>query len=171
MKWLTLLIALFSVVSLASTPVSKVPSAGFEHYLNNQHGLTAHENYLGTVLRQAHNTAVGVWDFDQQGATTGNVDIGIHLPDNAIIVDGMFDTITQPTSAVSAEIGFTANSAYDLITSTAIASWTVGLKDMTPDSTAANAIKLTDARTVYAVVSGTPTAGKIKVFIDYVLSE
>lgn len=162
---------LLSVTAFAANPVSKVPTSAMEYTLNRVLGHAAQKYSLGTVLRQAHNTAVGVYDFSATGGAQGDHEVGITLPDNAIVTDVLFDVVTAPTSGGSATVAFKVQSAGDLKAATAIASWT-GLLDGVPVSSAATAIKLTAQRKVYATIATADlTAGKIKVFVEYVVSE
>jgi hypothetical protein len=177
-----LIVAIFGVfaamLSVASTPVNVVPDAAFEYSINRQMGALAYKYSLGKVIRQGH-AAVGVFDVAQQGygvaATSTSYDTGIHLPNKAIIRRVLFDVVTAPVLTLgSVQIGFTSNAALDLKALTALGTWT-GEVDGIPAGATANNIKLTAARTIYAVISsssvGTLTAGKIKVFVDYVVSE
>lgn len=173
MKFLiALALTLSAVIFGATLEKSVVPTANMEYQLNKQWGPLPFKYSLGKVLKQSHNTAVGVLDF-ARGTLSGSVDTGITLPSKAIIRNSFIDVITQPTSGGATEIGFTAQTAFDLYGRTAKASLTTGIKDgVVEDGTEAGYIKLTAARTVYAVVSGSAlTAGKIKIFVDYVVSE
>jgi hypothetical protein len=171
------LVALFSAlfigqVAFAAPPTSQVPTAGQEYQWNRFLGPTAFATLLGTKLRQAHNTAVGILDFALVGGAVGDHETGITLPNKAIVRRVFFDTLVQPTSGGSATIAFKVQSAADLRAATAIASWTVGLAQGIPDGSVANMIKLTAERKVYATVATAAlTGGKIKVFVDYVVSE
>jgi len=161
-----------STLFAASAPVNQVPSAADEFALNRQFSpAQAQKRSLGTKLRQAHNIAVGTWDYSVSGYdSNGDKSVGISLPSGAIIKKAYFDVVTQPTpSGVS--IAIKAQSAGDLKTTTAASSWT-GRVDGALDGAVANFIKLTADRVVYATLSGsTATAGKIKVFVEYILSE
>lgn len=180
MKLIVASLALFmALVATASTPVNVVPTAAMEFDVNRNLGPVGYKYSLGKVIRQGHNTAVGVFDVTQQGygvaATSTSYDTGIHLPTKAIIRRVLFDVVTAPVLTLgSVQIGFTSNAALDLKALTALGTWT-GELDGIPQGTTSNNVKLTAARTVYAVISsssvGTLTAGKIKVFVDYVVSE
>lgn len=136
------------------------------------HGSGCVCNVVGTKLKQAHNTAVGILDYSLVGGAIGDLAVGITLPNKAIVRKAFFDVITQPTAGGAATVAFKVQSGGDLKTATAISSWTVGRVDGALDGAVANFIKLTAARTVYATVAASAlTAGKIKVFVDYVVSE
>lgn len=172
MKFLIALLALSAISFGATLEKNVVPTTDMETQLNKQWGPLPLKYSLGKVIKQAHNTAVGVLDFSR-GSTSGSIDTGIHLPNKAIIRQSFLDVITQPTSAAATDIAFTAQSAGDLYAYTAKGSLTTGIKDgVVEEATESGYIKLTAARTVYAVVSGSAlTAGKIKIFVDYVVSE
>lgn len=103
-------------------------------------------------------------------------DLGVTLPDDALVVGGFVEVLTTFTSANdSGTIALSINSANDLVTATAISAggniWDAGRqaivpKANTPESTA---IKLTANRAITATV-GTQalTAGKAIVFLYYV---
>lgn len=170
-------VALFAALlignaALAAAPSSQVPTTSQEYQWNRFLGPTALATLLGTKLKQAHTTAVGILDYSLVGGAVGDLSTGITLPNKAIVRKCFFDVLTQPTSGGSATIAFKVQSAGDLKTATAIASWTVGRVDGALDGAVANFIKLTAERTIYATVATAAlTAGKIKVFCDYVVSE
>lgn len=170
MKLLLLALA-FTASAFAANPVNKVPTSALEYEVNRGFGAIGYKYSLGTVVRQAHNTAVGVYDFSVTGGATGDHEVGITLPNKAVVRNVFFDTVTAPLSGGSATVGFKVQSAADLEPLTAIASWT-GRTQGTPDGAVGNMIKLTAQRKVYATISvAALTAGKIKVFVDYVVSE
>lgn len=180
MKAIFAMLGMFiAVVASASTPVNVVPTASFEFDVNRNMGPVGYKYTLGKVIRQSHNTAVGVFDVAQQGpgvaATSTSYDTGIHLPSKAVIRFVFFDTATALTNTLGrVQVGFQAESSVDLKTLTTYSTWS-GRQAGVPDGTVGTMVKTTAARTVYAVVSsssvGTLTAGKIKIFVDYVVSE
>lgn len=165
-------LCLFTLVAEGVAPTNQVINSNGQHELDKWMGPVALRNYMGTKLRQAHNVAYGKYDFSLVGgALATNLGVGIVLPDNAIITNVWFDTITTPTSTSDTDICFTAVSACDLEPYTAKASWS-GQTQGTPDDSVTNAIKLAADTTVYFVASGASvTAGKIMVYIQYVMSE
>ncbi len=170
MKKLVFLAAVLASVAFAGAPASQVPTDAQAYKMNKWMGPVALDVSLGTKLQQAHNTAVGIYSFANTGGAVGSHAVGITLPDNAIVKKAWYDVLTQPVG-VSGEVGFQVQGSYDLKASTGVASWT-GLVDGALDGAVANFVKLTASRPVYAVVSGAAlTAGKIKVYVDYVLSE
>lgn len=171
MRKILVTLALFVGTAFAAAPASEVPTAATAFQLDRWLGPAAFNNKLGTKLRQAHNTAVGVYDFANfNTGVNGSYGVGITLPDNAIIRRAFFDVITAPQPA-NLKIEFTAQTTGDLKASTAAGSWT-GIVDGELNDSIAEYVKLTADRTVVAtLLDSTATAGKIKVYIDYVLSE
>jgi hypothetical protein len=103
-------------------------------------------------------------------------DLGVTIPDNALVVGGFIEVLTTFTSANdSATIAISVNSANDIVTATAISAggniWDAGKqaivpKANTPESTG---IKLTAARAITATVAVQAlTAGKATIWLYYV---
>lgn len=122
------------------------------------------------------------YSFAVQGGAVAAVNLdGIDgadckLPVKAIVVHAMIDVVTAPTSANSSAtiaIG-TGQATTDLKAALSISggsNWT-GQLDGIPALTAATAIKMTALRTPSLTVGVSPlTAGKINVFISYIISE
>lgn len=120
---------------------------------------------------------MGIFD-----ATSGK-DIGTHtiaaeLPDNAIVTRVDYEVITTFTSATdAATVALTLQSAGDIKAAVAISNganaWDAAVPAVTLVTGATSAyIKLTAARTLSATVAVEAlTAGKLRVYADYVLSE
>jgi len=105
--------------------------------------------------------------------------LGVTIPDNAVICGGFVDVITTFTSATdAATIALHAQSANDLVSAIAISNggnpWDAGLKAIipkanTPESTG---IKLTAARALTATVASEAlTAGKANLFVYYLIGD
>jgi hypothetical protein len=171
-KFFALFTALFvGSAAFATAPSSQVPTTSQVYQWNRFMGPVAFSTELGTKLQQMHRTAVGTLDFSLVGGAVGDLAVGITLPIKAIVRRVFFDVVTPPTSGGSATIAFKVQSAGDLKAALAIASWT-GIVAGIPDGTTATMIKATAERQVYATVATAAlTAGKIKVFVDYVVSE
>jgi hypothetical protein len=158
--------------AFAVAPTSNVPTTSQVYQWNRFMGPVAFATLLGTKLQQMHTTAVGTYDFSLVGGAVGDLSTGIVLPDNAIVRRAFLDVITPPTSGGSATVAFKVQSAADLKAATAIASLTAGVHDGALNDSVAAYIKLTAERTVYATVATAAlTAGKIKIYVDYVVSE
>jgi hypothetical protein len=108
--------------------------------------------------------------------TVGSHGLGVTIPDNAIIIDGVIDVITtfNDGSDDSATIAIQVEGANDIVTATAISGgiWDAGLQDIIPDGAATNMVKTTAAQEITAVVADDEIdAGKLVVFLRYVVSE
>lgn len=136
---------------------------------------------LHKPLHQKLGVLKCVYDFDVDGGAVGAIsmkdDLGnpAILPDNAIITKVYFDTITAITSAGLPTISVGVNTAVDLLaTGTAIAAFS-GITAGIPDGAVANMVKLTAQRqvtwTIENVAAATVTAGKVNVYVEFVLSD
>ena len=120
--------------------------------------------------------AVATYDFAEHGGVVGAIDLGVTIPDNSIVLDGLIDVITTCTSANdSGTMAIHVNAANDIVTAIAISNggnpWDAGLHDIIPVGTAATAKKTTAARAITATI-GTQdfTAGKFLVILRYVVT-
>lgn len=145
-------------------------------YLLNKMNATAAATTLGENLENLTATAKGSYSFAVSGGAVGDISlldssgVALVLPLNAVIRQVVIDVITAPTSAGSATVALKAQSAGDLLAATAIASVT-GRLDGIPAGAAANMIKLTANRTLaISIAVAALTAGKLNVYIDYVIS-
>lgn len=176
MKILLSLLFLFTLaVPARAVTIAKVPGVwpipgpqaqwSFDHQMNTV-GLT---HLLGTRLLEAHSVAYGAYDFAKQGGATGTYDSGITLPKGAVIREVFFDVITAGTTSASGTMSFGANTTTDLKAALAAASWT-GIVAGIPVFTAATMVKTTAVRNlVWTIATGAFTAGKVNVYVDYVL--
>lgn len=117
------------------------------------------------------------YDFAVQGGAIGAINLkdenggNATIPDNAIIQHVLIDVITAPTSGGSATLAIDAQSAGDLRTALAVASFT-GILAGNPVDTAASAIKLTADRAVtLTVATAALTAGVFNVYVRYTLGD
>ncbi len=121
--------------------------------------------------------AVATYDFAVDGGAVGAHGLGVTIPDNAIILDGMVDVITTCTTA-GADAGTMAihvEGANDIVAAIAVSDvsnpWDAGLHAIVPLGTAATAVKTTAAREITATIAGQEfTAGKFVVFLRYAVS-
>jgi hypothetical protein len=119
--------------------------------------------------------------YDVSGGDAGSVGahgLGVTIPDNAVILDGVIDVITTFTDDDddSATIAISVEGANDIVTATAISGgsniWDAGLQDVAPDGTAANMVKTSDDQEVTATVADDAlSAGKMWVILRYVITE
>lgn len=111
------------------------------------------------------------WSFEDNGGDPGWYDLGVTIPKNTIIWDGLFHVIDAvlPTNAqflikAESDVGETGD-----IQDTVAASsgGTAGLHDITPDGTAANAILMTSDKNIKFQITeaATITAGTIVGFL------
>lgn len=106
------------------------------------------------------------YDFATHGGAIGDISLGITVPANMIILDGMLDIVTALTAGGAATFALKLQSTGDVLGATAIASLGLGRKDVVPVGTAATAIKTTAARTLTATVASYAlTAGKLYGFL------
>lgn len=132
---------------------------------------------LGLALNKKRGTLKCVYDFAVLGGAVSTINLvdddgnPAVLPSKAIITQVYSDVVTAPTSGGSATMSLGANTTVDLLAATAVASWT-GTQAGIPVGTAATMVKLTAQRNiVMAIAVAALTAGKINVFVDFVLSE
>lgn len=120
--------------------------------------------------------ASATYDFAVDGGEIGPIDLGVEIPDNAIVLDGMVDVITTLTSATdAATVALSVDNAGDIVAAIAIddvsAPWDEGLQAIVPLGTAATAVKTTAAGAMAATIAEEAvTAGKFVVILRYVLS-
>lgn len=136
---------------------------------------------LGTMIDTAANGGVyvasAVYDFAAKGGAIGTINLGVFVPNKAIIMDGVVDVLTTFVTA-SADAGTVAlrlQGAGDLVAAIAVSDvtnpWDAGLHNIIPVGTAATMIKLTAQRQLAITIAGqVVTAGKLKVFLRYVIS-
>lgn len=93
------------------------------------------------------------------------------IPKGAIIIGGLTDEITNVTVS-GASISLGIETAVDLLAATAGATFS-GRQAIIPVGTAATAVKVTstNAAVTATITGGTVTAGKINVFLEYLISE
>lgn len=114
----------------------------------------------------------GEYDFAVDGGAQGTIAItaGQPIPLGAVVVGGYVDVLTQPTGA-TATIACQVEGANDVLTAVAVASWTVGRKNILPALTtgaltASTAVKTTAARDISIVIAtANLTAGKFDVVL------
>ena len=127
---------------------------------------------FASVLR----CAKAEYDFAVDGGLVSAIDLGVTIPDNAIIVSGFIEVITTLTSSGdAATIAIHVLAANDIVTAVAIsaaADWDAGIRSIIPVATGATAIKLTSAKTITATIAvEAVTAGKFNVHLFYVIGE
>lgn len=125
----------------------------------------------------AARVARATYDFNEHGGSIGDVQLGVTLPDNAIITRTWYEVLNTLTSATdAATIALKAEGAGDLKAAVAISDgadpWDAGRHDGIQDGAVANMVKTTDARVLVATIAvEAVTAGKFVVFAEYVVSD
>ena len=130
-------------------------------------------------LHRAYNVIKGVYDFAVDGGAVGQINLKddkgnlISLPVGAIVTKAYIDVITTLTSGGSATIAVGAQASGDLLAATAVASWAAGLLAADAVGTVATMKKIatSDKPLRLDIAVAALTAGKAKVFIEYVLSD
>lgn len=93
------------------------------------------------------------YDFAVDGGAVGALEIAT-IPDNFVIVEGIYDVTTAITSQGSATVAFGCNTATDLLAATAIGTMgTAAVHALIPVGTAATAVKATAARTLTMTIA------------------
>lgn len=124
-------------------------------------------------------TDCGIYDVARDGGEAGTYVIGT-IPDNATVVKAWYEVLTTFTDGATdaSTIALsTAKAANEIISAVAISDagnpWDAGYHDGVPNGAAANfTTKTTAVTNVQAVVAvATLTAGKMKVWWQYIVSE
>lgn len=120
----------------------------------------------------ATKTLSATWDFSVDGAT-GTIDLSKDLPDNAIIKSVDYDVLTAPSGATDIKFTLPSETANDGVLGNGELTATLHAETAgpAPSTIAASTLKTTAARDLSIVIAGTATAGKIKVFVEYLISE
>ena len=129
--------------------------------------------------KQLVDLYVALYDFDVHGGAVSTIELtdAESIPNNAVITRAWYEVATAPTSGglATISIGVTANdpAGITLVTAFDDAIYGLGFHDGIPDNTAANfTTKTTATRTLSLAVAGAAlTAGKIRVWVEYVLAE
>lgn len=170
-----------------------VPNPDFQVTFDNLQGIPAARKYkLGSVIREAHTTAVCVYDFATQGGAIGQIKLLARdlitpclLPGKAVVRNGFVDVTTALTSSGSATVSFSSGKTdADLRMAIAYTSLTASQYSVSPAfATVSTYLKLTNANTIVngvnlnayqpyiTVATAALTAGHLRVFIDYSISE
>lgn len=125
------------------------------------------------------------FDFAVDGGSHNTAyDMGVDLPDNAVITRAWYDVITTfqsgGTDAVTMSVGLPTDDANGIVAFTSISSsgnvWDAGYHEAIQTGTAANfSTKTTAARAVTFSISssaaGDLTAGALVLFLEYVISD
>lgn len=183
MKKMHLILALVASLGLVAnayatsgTPGWPLPAA-VETKLNQSATAGPRVGLGSQVTQKKLNVMKAVYDFTKLGGASGATLVlrdaaggEAVLPAGAIIIGGVTDEVTAVTVS-GASISFGINTTVDLLAATAGATF-AGVQAIIPVHTAASAVKVTAESGVTATITGgTVTAGKINVFLEYLLSE
>lgn len=179
----------FLLVLLASAPLLAGISDGAKYKLNNAMGGAANEAQLGTLVaeggergsvtngHQPHQILIGEYDFEtMSGSSLVTSELGVSLPDNAIITRSYLDVVTALVGGNGASITVSATKLTEnpenIFAGTLISSMSVGIKEGVSTGTAATMQKMDGAAGIRLKMNkGVLTAGKLKVYIHYVMGE
>lgn len=139
--------------------------------------LAPFDPYLGADLNQKRGVLKCVWDFAVNGGAVGTIYLNdadgnpAILPSAAIITQVYTDEVTNVTTSASGTLSIGANTTVDLLAATAAATFS-GVQAGIPVGTAATMVKLTAQRQIaVAIATGALTAGKLNIFVEFVLSD
>jgi hypothetical protein len=125
---------------------------------------TRQDDAIESLLSAVTSTPVtleATWDFSLHG-TAASVQLGASIPDQALLTRAFMDVLTPLVGAT--DIAFTVGG--NALGNTAGGSTGPAEGDL--DGTAANMIKTTQADPVVATLTGTPSAGKVRIYYTYV---
>lgn len=120
----------------------------------------------------ATKTVTATWDESVDG-DTGTLDLSVDIPDNAIIKSVDYDVLVAPAGATDIKFNLPSETASDGALGAGNLTATLHAESTgpAPSTIAASKLKTTAARDLSIVITGTATAGKIKVFVEYLISE
>ncbi|MCD6161945.1 MAG: hypothetical protein J7K40_05980 [candidate division Zixibacteria bacterium] len=127
----------------------------------------------------AVTSARGVYDFDIHGGTQGDIGLGVNLPTNAIITRSWYRVLTAPTAEGSdtptIALGIPTDDVAGILAPIEYnnAAFDVDEHDAIQDGSATNFSEKTTANRelTLTIADADLTAGKIELFVDYVVSE
>lgn len=119
----------------------------------------------------------GRYDFAVDGGAVSTIAVtsGTPIPSGSVVLNGYVDVLTQLTSGGAATIAMQVEGANDILTAVAVASWTVGRKNvlpgLTPGALTANTavVKTTADRNISIVIAAAAlTAGVFEVVLNVI---
>lgn len=129
---------------------------------------------------QAKRVARCLYDFAEHGGAIGTIEIGPQLPDNAIVTHAWYKVLTtlqSSTDAAVVGIGFPTDDVAGIKAGVAISAggnnWDAGNHGCIQDGDLANySEQLTAARKpTLEIATEALTAGKLLLFLDYIVAE
>lgn len=127
--------------------------------------------------KPAVKVARATYDFSVDGGAISTIDLGVNLPDNAVVTRAFYyveTTLTSATDAATIALGYPTDDAAGLLAAVAISAatdWDAGWHECIQDGTAANFSEITTAaRALSATIAvEAVTAGKFILFAEYVV--
>lgn len=119
-------------------------------------------------------TVTAEYDFAKDGGTAGTKTLrGVNgwdnsVPAGSLVTGGVVEVLTAVAGATSVKVQLEGTADLYAPADLTSPAWTVGRKDVIPDSTGDTSIRSTVTRNVKAVIVGTATAGKFRVTLFYV---
>jgi hypothetical protein len=155
-----------------------IPVVGPEFIIKNKTGITRTKR-TGTVAREVAVVTFDTAALDSSGVANTTVaahGLGVYLPAKAIITKVFIQIVSGFTSAAStATIALSAEAANDLFSALAVSDTKLSTGPFTagvPDGTVTNTKQTTVVREITATVAVQAlTAGKMNIFIDYMIAE
>ena len=172
---------------VASTTFAGI-APGPLYILNRKMGQAATEAKLGKLIEeggtynlskdgvQPKKLVQATYDVAVEGGGTGTHELGISIPDNAIITRAFLDVLTRPSQAsgaAGASLAVTINSSGDVLAAKHAGTFSSGslLEGLQTGGTSAM-VKTTAVRPLKVEVTNAAlTAGKVLVYLEYVVSE
>ena len=150
---------------------------------NYSDSITLYHTHLGKTVEVGRNSMAGnmytasfTYDFSVHGGALGPINL-MPLPDNATAIKAFYEQRIAFTSggAATVSLGVATDDAVGILTATAFdnAIFATGYHDTACDGTATNfTTKTTAARYIIMGIAGAVlTAGKFKLWIEYIVSE
>lgn len=177
MKKVLIAAGIVSMIAIGAISTDK------KYKLNHYMGKTAEEVALGTLVQQGGTTdlaqdgveplkmVVATYDFSVSGGSSAaSIDLGQLLPSGAVVRRSFLDVITQPVGS-GASVRITSEASGDILASSAVSGLTIGRTDGVSTGSVANMKKMTASRELYLeVFNHDLTAGKFRVYVEYVMS-
>lgn len=118
--------------------------------------------------------AQATYDFAAQTGAIGTYDLGVSIPKNAVVTRSYLYSITQPTTSASGTLAWYCGTYQLFKVATAAASYGAAgaAIEGTQTGTAANMSTVSGNCDVKAVIAtGALTAGKVTLFVNYVVHQ
>lgn len=168
------LFSCFSYADIEGAPFLPEIDARFNALEQGNHLLT---NSFPSGAADGHYVKQSVqatYDFAKYTGGTGTYDLGVSLPKNAIFVRSYVWSLTKPTTSASGTLEFKCQNSHDIMNPTAAASFASAgaAVDAIQSGAASNFSTVTASCDIKAVIAtGALTAGKVTVYLDYVIHQ